>query len=80
MASELLPIVFVYIFPNFIKHVTKQNIYQKKVNISTLLAIELHFTCTQKQSLKKSKGKKFNMASELLPIVTLSLSTFFETL
>jgi len=88
MAVELFSdrsLNFGYNFRNFIKRVAKQKIYQKKGKISNLLAIELIFAFTQKQrpnnSKKKgTKFKKFNMASQLLPIVTLSLSTFFESL
>ena len=77
-----LYLVFVYIFPNFIKRVTKHEKYKKKVQISTLLPMELNFTFTQKQRLKnsKKKGNKLKMAAEVLAIVNLTLCTFFETL
>ena len=48
------------------KRVAKQKIYEKKVKMSNLLAIEVDFTFTQKQRPKnsKKKGKKFKMAAK----------------
>ena len=48
------------------KRVAKQKIYEKKVKMSNLLAIEVDFTFTQIQRPKnsKKKDKKFKMAAK----------------
>ena len=46
-----------YIFRDLLKRVAKQKIYEKKVKISNVLAIEVNFTFMQEQSPKNTKKK-----------------------